>query len=164
MCCKLATEACLASDVKFLPWLNLFAGIHFEQVSGTLKFSPGETQKDIKIAVLKGMVESQFQVILSDPTNTALNARKATCDVYFTQDEKFGLMMRMVKSIMHKQDRVFSSSNSWFSQFKEAIVPGGDVNLDGAPAEQLQFTDYILHYIAFSWKVKYTHIHSYACK
>lgn len=150
----LATEPCIdLHAIHSWPW-GLLAGIQFEHTSGTLKFSPGETQKDIKISVLKGMADTQFQVVLSDATNTTLNARRAACDVYFTQDEKFGLMMRIVKSIMLKQDRVFSSSNSWLSQFKEAIVPGGDVCLDGEPAEELQFADYLLHYIAFSWKVQ----------
>lgn len=128
-------------------------GTHFQQESGTLKFSAGEIQKDIKINVLKGVLDTTFQLVLSDPVNTSLNSRKATCDIYFTPDEKFGLVMRMVKGILQKQDEVFSSSNSWLSQFKEAIVPGGDVSLDGEPAEELHFTDYILHYISFSWKV-----------
>lgn len=139
------------------------AGVHFQQTTGTLKFAPGETQKDIKVAVLNGVVETNFQVVLSDPINTSLNPRKSACDVYFTPDAKFGLMMRMVKRMMQKQDQVFSSPNSWLSQFKEAIVPGGDVSLDGEPAEKLQISDYILHYISFSWKVQITSVQTVVC-
>eukprot|EP00892_Ulva_mutabilis_P009649 jgi/Ulvmu1/7056/UM033_0116.1 len=129
------------------------AGVNFQEVVGTLTFAAGEKQKDIRIPVLKGAADTQFQLLLSNPENTALNERKAICDIYFTTDEKFGLVMRMIKGIMQRQDKVLSSSNSWLSQFKEAIVPGGDVSLDGEPAEELEFTDYILHYISFSWKV-----------
>jgi len=131
------------------------AGVHFQEVSGTLNFAAGEKQKDIKIPVLKGAVETHFKVVLTNAENTTLKGGKTACDVYFTTDEKFGLVMRMIKGILHKQDQVFSSSNSWLSQFKEAIVPGGEISLEGEPTEELHFMDYILHYMSFTWKVKY---------
>ena len=117
-----------------------------------MTFGTGEKQKDIQIRLLAGEVEKHFQLVLSNPQNTSINSKRATCDVHLTADAKFGLVMRMVQSIIRRKNEAVTARSTWLDQFKEAIIPGGEIDADSGESE-LGVADYILHYVSFSWKV-----------
>jgi hypothetical protein len=127
--------------------------VHYERTTGTLKFSVGEKQKDIQIPLKYGEVDKSFQVLLSNPENTSLNEKRSVCDVHLVADAKFGLVMRMVQSIIRRKNDAVTSRSTWLDQFREAIIPGGQIDVDSGESE-LQFSDYCLHYVSFSWKVR----------
>ena len=129
------------------------AGVHYEQSEGVLVFDSGEKEKDIKIRILNGEVDKQFHVFLCDTEVATLSKKRAACDVHFVADKKFGIVMSMVQSIIRRQDNDTSSGGPWIEQFKEAIIPGGRVTEDGE-GEELEASDYILHIVSFSWKVR----------
>lgn len=113
----------------------------------------GEKQKDIQIQLKEGEVDTSFQLVLSNPQNTSINVKRSTCDVHLTADAKFGLVMRMVQSIIRRKNDAVTSRSTWLAQFKEAIIPGGAINADNGESE-LEISDYILHYVSFTWKVR----------
>ena len=121
-----------------------FAGVHYEGTVGTLNFTTGEKQKDIQIRIMDGEVDKSFQLVLSNPQNTTVSAKRATCDVYLAADVKFGLVMRMVQSIIRRKNEAVSARSTWLDQFKEAIIPGGEI--DDSGESELELSDYVLHY------------------
>lgn len=133
--------------------MTTYAGLHFETTSGTLKFSTGEKQKDVQVRIKEGEVDKSFQVVLSNPQNATLNAKRSTCDVYLVADAKFGLVMRMVQSIIRRKNDAVTARSTWLDQFKEAIIPGGEIAVESGESE-LEISDYILHYVSFTWKVR----------
>ena len=100
---------------------------------------------------MDGEVDKSFQLVLSNPQNTTVSAKRATCDVYLAADVKFGLVMRMVQSIIRRKNEAVSARSTWLDQFKEAIIPGGEI--DDSGESELELSDYVLHYVSFSWKV-----------
>ena len=142
--------ACL--DARAAP-----AGTHYTHTEGVLVFETGEKEKDIAVPILGGDVDLHFRVELHDATHADLNTKRALCDVYFVADKKFGMVMRMVQSIMRRQDTQ-RAAHPWLAQFREAVIPGGACADDGDDGLQssarLQTSDYILHYVSISWKVR----------
>lgn len=118
-----------------------------------MKFSTGEKQKDIQIRIKEGEVDKSFQLMLSNPQNTSINPNRSTCEVHLVADAKFGLVMRMVHSIVRRKNDAVTSRSTWIAQFKEAIIPGGQIDVDSGE-DELQISDYILHYVSFTWKVR----------
>jgi hypothetical protein len=128
--------------------------MHYECTSGVLAFQTGEKQKEICIPLINGESDKHFQIFLFNSQVASLNKRQCSCNVYFVQDRKIGILMRMVQSIVRRQDTVLSASNSWVQQFQDAIVPGGAVSLGDGQAQELTGVDYLLHYVSISWKVR----------
>ena len=138
--------------------MNMYArcaGVHYKPTAGTLVFESGEREKDIEVPLIAGEADLQFSVTLSSPEVADLHTKRSTCDVYFVNDRKFGIIMKMVQSIVRRQNRAESKASPWLDQFKEAIVPGGaGTGEDGVRGQALQPLDYLLHFISFSWKVR----------
>jgi hypothetical protein len=138
------------------------AGLHYVQAQGELIFEKGETEKDILVQILKAELDLHFKVVLFDVQNADMNRKRSVCDVYFAADRKVGMVMRMVHSMLFRQDVARANGNAWLEQFKEAIIPGqtwvsdpADIasKLQEAKAS-LQPIDYILHCISIPWKVR----------
>ena len=143
-----------ATRVTYSLYQITFAGVHYTHTEGTLVFESGEKEKDIKIPVIVGEVEKRFSVYLSHPEVADLHKKRAVCDVYFVADRKFGLIVKMVQSIVRRQNKARDEGSPWTDQFKEAIIPGGaSVVQEGQGSKALQPLDYVLHFVSFSWKV-----------
>jgi hypothetical protein len=152
------SNACSATACSDLVCL---AGVHFVLTQGELIFEKGETEKDIEVPILAAELDLHFKVVLFDAQNADLNKKRSMCDVYFAADRKVGMVMRMVHSMMFRQDVARANSNAWLEQFKEAIIPGQtwvsdpeDIagKLQEAKAS-LQPIDYLLHCCSVPWKV-----------
>jgi hypothetical protein len=128
------------------------AGVHYTRTAGVLHFESGEKEKDIKIPILRGEVDKHFSVFLADPIRADLHKKRAACDVYFVADKKFGMLMKMMQSIVRRQDR--GPDTPWLDQFKEAIIPAPAAGFEDQPPLRLTTTDYILHYVSITWKVR----------
>lgn len=131
------------------------AGVHFQHTEGVLEFEPGETGKDIKVLLpqVPGRTDLHFTLFLSDPVKADLYKKRACCDVYFVADKQFGMLMRMVQSILRRDLAAQSGNSAWADQFREAIIPGGGAACENKDSANLQPLDYILHYVSISWKV-----------
>lgn len=59
--------------------------------------------------------------------------------------------MAMMSAMMLQKPNKFGSS-SWMQQFKDAVIPMGEVGSDGE-SDDVGWFDITLHYISLTWKV-----------
>ena len=129
------------------------SGKDYKGGEGVLHFKHGETQRDLKIAIVDDMVyekDENFEIELYEVSNGAsLGAIKRTA-VTITNDDEFNSVMNKLMLMTNSNvDGMRVHNETWAQQFKDAmVVNGGDL-------ENATSMDYVMHFLTFGFKVNY---------
>ena len=126
-------------------------GKDYEGGDGTITFKHGETQRDIKIAIIDDMEyekDENFEVEIYEIDNGAKLGKIVRTAVTITNDDEFNSVMSKLMLMTNANvDEMRVHNETWAQQFKDAmVVNGGDV-------ENATTGDYVMHLLTFGFKV-----------
>lgn len=118
---------------------------------GVLEFKHGETQRDIKIAIIDDMElekDENFEVEMYEASNGAKLGRITKTAVTVTNDDEFNSVMVKLMSMTNANvDEMRVHNDTWAQQIKDAmVVNGGDI-------ENASVGDYVMHFLTFGFKL-----------
>jgi len=126
-------------------------GKDYEGGDGTITFKHGETQRDIKIAIIDDMEyekDENFEVEIYEIDNGAKLGKIVRTAVTITNDDEFNSVMSKLMLMTNANvDEMRVHNETWAQQFKDAmVVNGGDV-------ENATTGDYVMHLLTFGFKL-----------
>ncbi|XP_048583765.1 sodium/calcium exchanger 2 isoform X2 [Nematostella vectensis] len=127
----------------------------YEQVTdGLLTFHHGEMSKHITVKINTETQDTNFVVLLHDPSTGARIGNRTATVVHISSDVDD--IVDRVANIITSQDEQ-SLSKTWRSQFEDAMIIQGDEDKDGNELP-LNSIDFIMHFLTFFWKVLFAFI------
>lgn len=118
---------------------------------GVLKFTHGETQRDIQIPIVDDMEyekDENFEIELYEVTNGAQLGKLKRTAVTITNDDEFNSVMNKLLLMTNANvDGMRVHNETWMQQLKDAmVVNGGDI-------ENATTGDYVMHFLTFGFKL-----------